>query len=157
MMKTLIYPSEVVALAFGSSHTIEESAIPHHAILSAEQSFLLPALGEEFYESLLAEESDAESVAFVEEYLKHPLALYVASRLLPTLAVKVGSAGVVRLVGESFEAVDDATLHKVVVRLRRDADTLLLRALNHLALNPTLFPDYEPQTPKHRIVGGIVM
>ena len=156
-MKTLISPTEVLSLAFGTTHTLEEGAVPHHSILAAEQSFLLPALGEKLYTMLATENPDEECAGFVEEYLKQPLALYVASRLLPTLAVKIGSAGVARLTGESFEAVDEQTLHKVVVRLRRDADTLLARALDYLADNPTLFPDYEPQTPKHRIIGGIVM
>lgn len=156
-MKRLITPSEVVTLAFGSPHTIEQGAIPPHAIEAAERNFLLPALGEEFYESLLAEESEAESVAFVEEYLKLPLALYVASRMVPVLAVKVGSAGVVRLAGESFEQVDGATLRRVVVRLRKDADTLLAGALEYLATHPELFPLYNPQNLTRHIVGGVVM
>lgn len=156
-MKTLITPSEVVALAFDSPHTIEQGAIPPHAILAAEQSFLLPALGEEFYESLFVEEPEAECVAFVEEYLKQPLALYVASRMVPVLAVRIGSAGAVRLAGESFEQVDEATLRKVVARLRNDADRLLERATNHLASHPELYPSYEPQSISLRIVGGVVM
>lgn len=156
-MKTLITPSEVVALAFDSPHTIEQGAIPPHAILAAEQSFLLPALGEEFYESLFIEEPEAECVAFVEEYLKQPLALYVASRMVPVLAVRIGSAGAVRLAGESFEQVDEATLRKVVARLRNDADTLLCRALEYLAAHPQEFPLYNPQDHTRHIVGGLVM
>ena len=156
-MKTLITPSEVVALAFGSPHTIEQGAIPQHAIASAEQSFLLPALGEELYKSLLAEEPEPECVAFVEEYLKQPLALYVASRMVPVLAVRIGSVGAVRLAGESFEQVDEATLRKVVARLRNDADTLLSRAIEYLATHPQEFPLYNPQDHTRHIIGGVVM
>ena len=156
-MKTFVSPSEVVALAFGSPNTLGESAIPPHSILAAQQSFLLPALGEELYEALMVEELDSRSGAFVEEYLKHPLALYVAARLLPTLAVRVGEVGVVRLSGESFEVVDEATLRKVVARLRAEADTLFARATTYLANHLDLFPDYNPQTLTRRIVGGEVM
>lgn len=156
-MKILVSPSEVVALAFGSPNTLGESAIPPHSILASQQSFLLPALGEELYDSLTAEEEDGSRGAFVEEYLKQPLALYVAARLLPTLAVRVGEVGVVRLAGESFEVVNEATLRKVVARLRAEADTLLARATTFLANNLDLFPDYNPLSLTRRIIGGVVM
>ncbi len=156
-MKTIVTPPEVLSLAFGTTHTLEEGAVPSYAILLAQESFLLPALGRELYVALTAESADEVTQNFATEYLKQPLALYVASRLLPTLALQVGSAGVVRLAGESFEKVDDATLHRAVVRMRADADRLLARATAHLAAHPELYPSYEPQTPTRRIVGGVVM
>ena len=156
-MKTLVSPQEVTTILFGSVHTLEERAIPLCSILSAEQSFLLPAVGKELYDVLRASTPDSRNAGFVEEYLKQPLALYVASRLLPTIAVKVGSAGVVRLAGESFEAVDEVALHKVVVRMRAEADTLLARATYYLASHPDEFPDYAPAQRTHHIVGGVVM
>lgn len=156
-MKTIVTPSEVLSLAFGTTHTLDEGAVPSHAILAAQESHLRPALGEQLYEALSAESADATLQEFAAEYLKLPLALYVASRLLPTLAVKVGSAGVVRLAGESFEAVDEQTLHRAVVRMRADADGLLSRATSHLASHPELFSAYEPTKRTRRIIGGVVM
>lgn len=156
-MKTIVTPSEVLSLAFGTTHTLEEGAVPPHAILSAEESYLLPALGEELYKALKADGGDEVLQNLALEYLKQPLALYVASRLLPTLALRFGSAGVVRLAGESFEVVDDATLHRAVVRMRADADRLLARATSHLASHPELYPLYNPQARSHRIVGGVVI
>lgn len=155
-MKTIVTPSEVLSLSFGTTHTLGEGAVPSYAILLAEESFLLPALGKELYQSV-AESSDATAQTFAEEYLKQPLALYVASRLLPTLALQVGSAGVVRLSGDSFEAADEKALRRAVARLRADADRLLARALDHLASHPELYPSYEPQPTSHRIVGGVVI
>lgn len=155
-MKTLVSPSEVASLAFGSSNTLDESAIPLCSILAAEQSFLLPAIGEELYEELRAEKGGARGGEFVEEYLKQPIAFYVAARLLPTLAVRVGEVGVVRLAGESFEVVDEEMLRKVVARLRAEADTLLARATTYLASHLELFPAYNPQALSCHIVGGVV-
>lgn len=153
----MITPSEVVQRAFGTNNTLSENAIPLHSILLAQESFLLPALGKECYEAMVVEGSDTVAQTFAEEYLKQPLALYVASRVLPTIALQVGSVGVVRLSGESFEVADEATLRKAVARLRVDADRLLERATNHLASHPELYPSYEPQSTSHRIVGGVVM
>lgn len=156
-MKTLITPSEVISLAFGSPNTLSESAVPSYAILSAEESFLLPVLGREFYERLREERNNTDEQRLIADYLAQPLALYVASRLLPTLALQVGSAGVVRLSGESFEAADEMALRRAVSRLRADADRLLARALDYAASYPELYPSYNPQTTSHRIVGGVVM
>lgn len=155
-MKTIVTPSEVLSISFGITHTLSEGAVPPYAILLAQERFLLPALGMEFYKSV-AEGSDATAQTFAEEYLKQPLALYVASRLMPTLALQVGSAGVVRLSGESFEAVDDTALHRAVARMRADADRLLALATSHLASHPELYPLYNPAQRLHRIVGGVVI
>lgn len=156
-MKTLITPSEVISLAFGSPNTLSESAVPPYAILSAEESFLLPVLGREFYERLREKRNNTDEQRLLADYLAQPLALYVASRLLPSIALQVGSAGVVRLSGESFEAADEMALRRAVSRLRADADRLLARALDYAASHPELYPSYNPAQRLHRIVGGVVM
>lgn len=143
-MKTLVTPSEVIAIAFGATNTLEESAVPQHAILAAQECFLLPVLGEELHNSLSQSQVEPTLATFAEEYLKEPLALFVAARLLPTLAVKVGTAGVVRLAGSSFESVEPQTLHRASLRLAADANTLLDRATRYLEEHPELFEGYNP-------------
>lgn len=159
-MKTLVSPAEVLAVAFGTTHTLRESDVPEHTILAAERKFLRPVLGEELYEKLTAEEPTSTDRAFVENYLKTPLALYVASLLLPTIALQVGAAGVVRVAGESFRAVDERSVMRLCRRLRSDAGALLDSATDYLAAHPELFPLYDPEEnirERTLLKGGIVV
>ena len=159
-MKRLVSPAEVLTIAFGTTHTLRESDVPEHTILAAERKFLRPVLGGELFDKLTAEESAATDRTFVENYLKMPLALYVASLLLPTIALQVGAAGVVRVAGESFRAVDERSIVRLCRRLRSDAGALLDSAADYLAAHPDLFPLYCPEANvRHRLSlkGGIIV
>lgn len=159
-MKTLISPAEVPALVFGTSTTLRAEDIPLQTILAAERRYLQPVVGKTLYEELTAPSPSQTLTLFTEEYLKMPLALYVVSLLLPTIATQVGAAGVVRISGGSFEAVNERTLQRLRRRLRTDADTLLDRATSHLAANPNLFPSYNPQEnirERISVKGGVVL
>ena len=159
-MKPLVTAAEVQRIAFGTTHTLREENIPIHTILAAQRRLLRPVVGERVYARLMEESPDDHINLLMESYLKVPLALYVASLLLPSLAVQVGSAGVVRLAGESFEAADERSLCRVVRRLRNDADALLGAATEYLAQNPDLFPEYSAsENIKERVSlkGGILL
>lgn len=159
-MKPIITPTEVIEMAFGTTHTLRTESIPTHTILAAQRRFVRPVVGEELYALIVAEEPEERVASFVAEYLKLPLALYVASLLLPSLAVQVGTAGVVRLSGESFEAADEGSLRRAVRRLRRDAEALLDAATDHLATAPSTFPEYHPEAnirQRVSIEGGLVV
>jgi hypothetical protein len=159
-MKQLITSAEVISIAFGTNNTLREEAVPAHTILAAQRRFVRPVVGEEVFDLLMAESPTEECEGFIRDYLKVPLALYVASLMLPTLAVTVGSAGVVRLSGESFEAADGVALRGAVRRLRRDAEALIDAATEHLASLPTLGALYRPEENVRsctRLSGGIVL
>lgn len=159
-MKRLVSPAEVLTIAFGTTHTLRESDVPEHTILAAERKFLRPVLGGELFDKLTAEESAATDRTFVENYLKMPLALYVASLLLPTIALQVGAAGVVRVAGESFRAVDERSIVRLCRRLRSDAGVLLDSAADYLAAHPDLFPLYRPEAnvrERISLKGGVIV
>jgi hypothetical protein len=158
-MKQLITSAEVIALAFGTTHTLGEERIPSHTILAAQRRLLRPALGAELYSLLTLDTTDTPDTRYQElldNYLKTPLALYVASQMLPTLAVQVGTVGVVRLRGEGFEVADERLLRKAARRLRKDAEALLGVAAEYLAANPELFPEYAPEGSVS-LLGGMVL
>ncbi|MBO5806560.1 MAG: hypothetical protein J6R10_06845 [Tidjanibacter sp.] len=145
-MKLLITPAEVMKIAFGTTHTLHDEAIPAHTILAAQRRLIRPIVGAELYDQLaLSDEAWPEHIAsFVGDYLKTPLALYVASLLLPTIAAQVGSMGVVRLSGSGMEPVEKQTLRRVCRRLRADANALMDVATDYLAEHRDLFPLYNP-------------
>lgn len=155
-MKPLITSAEVIAIAFGTTHTLREECVPSHTILAAQRRLLRPVLGAELYSLLMLDSPDNRSKELLDNYLKTPLALYVASLLLPTLAVQVGTAGVVRLRGEGFEAADEHSLRRAARRLRKDAEALLGAAKEYLAENSELFPEYAPEG-SISLLGGIVL
>ncbi len=159
-MKMIVSPAEVLAIAFGTTHTLRESDVPEHTIRAAERKFLRPVLGEEFFDEVVGANPSHEVESFAANYLKTPLALYVASLLLPTIASQVGAAGVVRVAGESFRAVDERTLHRLVRRLRSDASTLLDGATDHLAAHPEKYPLYDAHKSirgRISLKGGVVI
>ncbi len=159
-MKSIVTPEEVPTLVFGTSTTLRPEDVPLHTILAAERKYLRPALGEALCDALTSEEPASHLVAFADDYLKLPTALYVASILLPTIATQVGAAGVVRISGESFRSVDERTILRLVRRMRSDADALLDSATDHLATHPDLFPEYKPSNNiRERISfkGGVVL
>lgn len=156
-MKSIVTPEEVPTIVFGTSTTLRPEDVPLHTILAAERKYLRPALGDALCDALTAEEPTSHLVAFADNYLKLPLALYVASILLPTIASQVGAAGVVRISGESFHPVDERTISRLVRRLRSDADALLDSATDHLASRPDLFPEYKPHIPSVRMMGGVIV
>lgn len=159
-MKTILTPQEVPTLVFGTSTTLRPEDVPSYTILAAERKYLRPVLGEALHDELVATKPASHLVTFAENYLKLPLALYVVSVLLPTIAAQVGAAGVVRISGESFKSVDEGTISRLVRRLRSDADALLDSATDYLASNPELFPSYNPsENIRERLSfkGGVVL
>lgn len=155
-MKQLITATEVIAISFGTTHTLREECVPSHTILAAQRRLLRPALGGELYSLVTLDNPADRHKEFVDNFIKRPLALYVASLLLPTLAVQVGTAGVVRLRGEGFEAADERSLRRAVRRLRKDAQALLEAAKEYLAENSELFPEYAPEVSVS-LLGGVVL
>lgn len=162
-MKPLISPAEVIRLAFGSNYSLHERDIPESTILAAQYRLLRPMVGRTLYSRLVSEEeatATAPSITALAERLRTPLALYVVALLLPSLAARVGSLGVVRLEGEGFESADEATVARLCSRLRHDADALLDEATDYLLDNPTLYPDYNPHADIRRHIslsGGILL
>ncbi len=159
-MKQLITSAEVIDLAFGATHSLRPESIPTHTILAAQKRMVAPVVGEELFALLTAENPSEECRAFLEGYLKLPLALYVSALALPLMAVQVGTAGVVKLSGESFKAADQAAIRMASRRLRKDAEALMDAAIEHLVSLPTLGALYRPEEnvrSRTRLSGGIVI
>lgn len=159
-MKTLISATEVATIALGTTHTLSPEEIPQHAIAVAERRYLRPVLGRALHEALLAEERSEPLAVLTTDYLKAPLALYTLSSLLPSIAAKVGSAGVVRLRGENFEVADKNSIRALGRHLRREAKELMAAAVEYIEDNAELFPQFDPQKNVLRrvsLAGGVVL
>ena len=156
MNKILITAAEVVETAFGGSNNLHPEEVSEAVIVAAQRKYLLPVFGEALLEEFLA----GEHATLVEEYVKLALALYVKRLLLPVLAARVGTAGVVKYIGEGYTYVDSATLLRLMRRTKADADVIVDAAVDYVELNPQSFPSYDASSNIRRSVNidaGIVL
>lgn len=155
-MERLITPEEVVRRAFCCAGTGLAAEISEATIVAAERKYLLPVFGAE----MMAQMAAGNYAEIVEKYVQPALALYVKRLLLPALAVKVGTAGVIKYIGEGFEPADESQLRRLVWRTKFDADALIDEAVEIVEASPQLYPHYNAaNNVRHRvdISSGIVL
>ena len=151
----MITAEEVVELAFGGDAHLDRAKISEGVIIAAQNKFIRPVLGVVYD---LAH--TAPSAAFVNEWVKLPLALYIKWLLLPELIVEVGASGVVVRSCEDYVSASSQQLRVMMQRLRSEAEALLDRAVEELEKNASLYTAYSAKDNvrcRTRIVGGVVI
>ncbi|MBO5903435.1 MAG: hypothetical protein J6Q40_05535 [Tidjanibacter sp.] len=155
MEKKMITAEEVVELAFGGDAHLDRAKISEGVIIAAQNKFIRPVLGVVYD---LAH--TAPYAAFVNEWVKLPLALYIKWLLLPELIVEVGASGVVVRSCEDYVSASSQQLRVMMQRLRSEAEALLDRAVEELEKNASLYTAYSAKDNvrcRTRIVGGVVI
>ncbi len=140
-MKTLITPTEAVALAFGDGEYVAPEAIAEADIAAAERRYIVPVVGQKLY-ARLTEGAHAE---FTAEYLAPAAALWTRVLVQPRLDVRTGQCGTVAPKPAGAQPASDAQCLRLMRSLRTKARTLLRRAAEYLAENAKSFPEYDPQ------------
>ena len=150
-MKTLITAETIFSLAFTSEESYNASVITASDIAEVESRYLMPIVGENFYNAMrlgeyedLVEERVAPMVAAWVRYIVEP---HLASRCCTCYAE-----------GRVTEAVNDYT-ERVMRALRERAVALTRRLSDHLNSHSADYAEYNPQTnPLNRcfIYGNIV-
>lgn len=151
----MITAEEVVELAFGGDAHLDRAKISEGVIIAAQNKFIRPVLGVVYD---LAH--TAPYAAFVNEWVKLPLALYIKWLLLPELIVEVGASGVVVRSCEDYVSASSQQLRVMMQRLRSEAEALLDRAVEELEKNASLYTAYSAKDNvrcRTRIVGGVVI
>lgn len=154
-MNLLITPARVAELAFRAPDFINPDAVPESTILAAQQKFLAPVFG-----SLYDRMCEGAYPDFVGEYIVPALALYVKMRMMPSLAVQTGTAGVVEVNSRNLARAGEVKLRYAVSRLRGEASALIDRAVAHIEANPDAFPEYDPRANirnRCSVGGGVVL
>lgn len=154
MDNTIVTPQQVVEMAFGGVNNMRPEEVSQHTILAAERTFVVPVVGaqllEELHQGQHAELLDAMQCA---------TALYTKRLMLPSLAAKVGVAGVVRYSSESYSPADSHTLKRLLWRTKADADALLDKVVEIIEAAPEEYPSYSPAKNvrnRVRLAGGVV-
>ena len=97
-MELLMTPAEVVEAAFGGGDVIDAAIVTESAVLAAQRRYLRPVFGVSFYGAL----EQGRYGAFLAEYVRPALALFVKYLVLPDAAVRLGRLGIVRFGGEDI-------------------------------------------------------
>ena len=90
-MELLMTPAEVVEAAFGGGDVIDAAIVTESAVLAAQRRYLRPVFGVSFYGAL----EQGRYGAFLAEYVRPALALFVKYLVLPDAAGSAGSASCV--------------------------------------------------------------
>ena len=138
-MNILITPGEVLEMAFASPEGAESGHISESVIVSAQRKFIRPVIN-----GLFDKLEQGEYEPLLTGYIKPPLAYYVKFLVLPMLSAHVGSLGVVQSRGATFLPADAATLAALRRQTRSDANALMRIAVEHIEVNRTAYPEYDP-------------
>ncbi len=140
-MNTLISPSQCLKLAFAEGEYLPPETLGEIDIAAAEQRYLVPVIGPEFHEKLLA----GNYTDFRDEYLAAPLALFTRLALQPRLDIRTGQCGTTAPKSSWSQPADDEAILRHRNALRSEARTLLRRAVDHLESHRGEFPEYRPE------------
>ena len=140
-MNTLITPLQVLKLAFGNGEYLPPDAFGEADIAAAEQRYIVPVIGPELYEKLLA----GTHAAFRDEYLAPPAALFTRLALQPRLDIRSGQCGTSAPKSSWGQPADQEALRRQCRALRSEARTLLRRAVAYLDSHRREFPEYLPE------------
>ena len=137
-MRTLITAEQVFSLAFTSEESYNVSVITASDIGEVENRYLIPIIGENFYNAMRLGEYDD----LVEERVAPMVAAWVRYTIEPLLASRSCLYHDERMVTEVIN--DDVRMR---LRALRDKAVVLTRRLvNYLNANSVAFDEYDPDS-----------
>ncbi|WP_346700363.1 hypothetical protein [uncultured Alistipes sp.] len=140
-MNTLISPLQLLKLAFREGEYLPPETFGEADIAAAEQRYIVPVIGPELHEKLLA----GDHADFRNTYLATPLALFTRLALQPRLDIRTGQCGTTAPKSSWSQPADDEARLRHRHALRCEARTLLRRASDYLENNRDEFPEYRPE------------
>ena len=140
-MNTLISPLQVLKLAFGEGEYLPPDTFGEADIAAAEQRYIVPVIGPELHEKLLA----GDHADFRDAYLAAPTALFTRLALQPRLDIRTGQCGTTSPKSSWSQPADEQARRRLCHALRCEARTLLRRAAAYLENNRDEFPEYRPE------------
>lgn len=155
MADTLITPSQVIQTAFRPSDFIREQSVSTSDILSAEQKYISPVLGE-LYPAL----QSGSYPTLLSDYILPALALYVKAVILPRLWMQNSDGGVVQIKTDTLQSASVEQLNKLISTTLGQAAALMRRAVQHIESSAELYPEYDSRhniLNRCTIAGGIII
>ena len=155
----IITATEVVALAFPDKNFLPGKILSSH-ITVAQEGFLRPAMGDDFYLHLINDSHSDTETDLVNNYLKPALAMYVRYIILPDVIAHMSNTGLQVVQPLGTIAASDRQAGTLRDQAKENAAILMDYAIRFIEKNPTSFPLYsfcETVQATTRILGGVIM
>lgn len=140
-MNTLISTTEVLRRAFRPEERLPADTVREADVVVAEWRFVRPVLGDALHDRLLA----GDDANFVQTYLADAVALLTRVLLLPRLVHFISPMGPLLPKPQDSSSVETAEALQTERRIKREAMTLLRRAVAYVEAHAAEFPEYDPQ------------
>jgi len=157
-MTKLITSAQVVSLAFDDVN-LYTSKIKDAHIYVAQEEYLRPLLGQDFYDDMIAKSEQSPYSDLITNYLIIPLAYFVKYVALPELTISVSSLGMNLVQPEGTIAATDRQAGLMREQAMDVAKALMDKAIRYIEDNETTFTEYnQADTVKSetKVLGGII-
>lgn len=138
-MKTLITNEQVISLAFGDGEYIAPEAVLDADIAAATFRYIVPIMGTELYEKVLA----GSYPSLLDDYVAPALAMSVRTMIQPALNVRTGQTGLYIPTSARSDTSTRTTTQSLQSSLRVRRQTLLKRLSHHLKTHASEFAGYD--------------
>lgn len=138
-MNTLITPAEALRRAFRSDERLPADMLTAADVVVAEARYVRPVLGAELHDRLLKGADDP----FVQSYLADAVALFSRVVAHPRHLALTSRLGFLSPDPTHAKAADEMAVQTLCRALRRQAKSLLTRAVAYIEEHPSEFPEYD--------------
>lgn len=154
-MKTLITPSQVVALAFTDGEYVSPATVSESDIAAAMHRYVEPVIGRPLAEAL----AEGRYTALADEFVAPALAMSVRTLIQRSLNVRTGQVGLSIPTGRGSDTALKSASDELQRSLCRRRRSLLHRLSDYLSAHAEEFPEYrleDDAMKKCSIDGGFV-
>ena len=161
-MSKLITSLEVIETAF--IHTkIDPSLIKNSYIEVSQEEHIRPILTQDLYDLVVSENTSGSftggNETLLNSYIKPALAFFVASDIIPHLAIRTNNKGLMINTSETSEAATREERTDIMKRYREQGTTMLEKMERYIDDNSSSFPKYQNGSSDiivNKTKGGII-
>ena len=160
-MAQLITATEVKTTAFLQGN-IDTALIKDSYIEVVQEEHILPALGKDLYEAIVAGSLNAANTTLLETYIKPALAFFVAVDIVLHLSIRTANKGLMINSSETSNAASREERKDITQRYREQGTTMLdkmVRFIEHSDNNQNypLYNNGSSTVVTTKLPGGIIL
>ena len=157
-MAYLITAQQVVDEAFQDVNMFASKIKDAH-IEVAQEDYLRPILGDDFYDHMVANHDQPPYVDLIADYLLKPLAFFVKYVVLPEVTISITALGMTMTQPEGTIAVSDKQAGLMREQAKNNAIALMNKAMRYIDDNDDTFTEYsqaDSVDSEIKVLGGII-
>jgi hypothetical protein len=161
IMATLIISQSYIIEQTFTSDRVDTALIKDNYIYITQLEVLKPAIGDTFYDALIAEVLAGSytglNETLVDDYIKPMLAFYVKARILPELRLRTTAKGVMINTSTTSDAASKEEVAALQDISKEMGDALLDEMRRYILDNSSSFPDYVTSEGETKIKANIII